>query len=1062
MKKHCAAYITGLLSLVGPAPSLLANGDVQGIATMLTESRLRRGVCSVVGCQDGQLPLTLGRQTDLLIHVWTPDEKAAVRIMREVEAAGLPAGRVVVEQGDPARLPYADHLADVLVVMDPAVAQESRLAPEEAFRVVRPNGLVILKTAGLAADRLKGWTDRAMSRRVLEGAATGGWFVFTKPPLEGVDDWSHWEHSPDNNPVSHDAVIKAPYMTQWMGTPFYITMPAITTAAGGRLFIAMGHIAHHEREEQWLNTLMARNGYNGTILWTRKLPDGYLAHRSAFIATDDTFYMIAGQGDACVRLDPDTGEEKGRIHIPEARGHWKWMAMVDGTLYVLSGPQPDPAETTVVRSERTHWSWGELSKGYYTDRVPWGFGRTLLAYDMAAGKVLWTHHEQAPIDSRAMTVGGGRVFLYCPDAHLRCLDARSGKEVWTNEEAKVRDLIEQKGVGLVSTPGFRSMCYALYTPEAVFSEAQTRMHVVAVASRDGEMLWTRAKTSNNPNMMYVDNKLIIGVGQKGENQIVDPMTGQTLKNLGFTKRSCARLTATSDSFFCRGWPEGLTRYDRRTGKVLFNGAMRPSCNDGVVAANGLLYLGPWPCDCNLSLMGRIALCSAGSFDFRSRADDPGRLQTGPGNQSEPAALAVDDRDWPTYRAGATRGASTSVEVAGKVRRLWDYHPAQPYQPTAPTAAGGLVFLAGSDGKVRAIKSADGQLKWSFTTAGPILQPPTIWQGRAYVGSGDGYIYALEASSGRLLWRFRAAPVERRTLIYDSLCSTWPVNSGVLAQDGVVYAAAGIIDYDGTYVYALDAVTGKLLWQNDRSGHLDSELRKGVSAQGMLTVAAGRLWMAGGNVISPASYDLKTGRYMGPSPGNGSPQANRGEEVGVLKDRYILLGGRLRFSSTENTVDPGLFVIQDAFASGPRPAQLPVITGKIPPAWDGTAMVGVNGRRRPIEYFEVSEIQNHFEKGRAKQQPAHKWTTDNPQGSDAVSIMLAKNAIVAVCETRTPGSLQPRWDVRCLNRDTGASIWQHNLRGAAATGGTLIDRDGRIVVAMENGHLTCLGGSGSRQ
>ena len=43
-----------------------------------------------------------------------------------------------------------------------------------------------------------------------------------------------------------------------------------------------------------------------------------------------------------------------------------------------------------------------------------------------------------------------------------------------------------------------------------------------------------------------------------------------------------------------------------------------------------------------------------------------------------------------------------------------------------------------------------------------------------------------------------------------------------------YAAAGIIDYDGTYVYGLDAETGKLVWQNDSTGHLDPELRKGVS------------------------------------------------------------------------------------------------------------------------------------------------------------------------------------------------------------------------------------------
>jgi hypothetical protein len=66
-------------------------------------------------------------------------------------------------------------------------------------------------------------------------------------------------------------------------------MPAMTTAAGGRTFLAMGHIAHHKREWGSLNRLMGRNGYNGTVVWELKLPDDYLVHRSAFIATKDTY-----------------------------------------------------------------------------------------------------------------------------------------------------------------------------------------------------------------------------------------------------------------------------------------------------------------------------------------------------------------------------------------------------------------------------------------------------------------------------------------------------------------------------------------------------------------------------------------------------------------------------------------------------------------------------------------------------------------------------------------------------------------------------------------------------
>ena len=74
-----------------------------------------------------------------------------------------------------------------------------------------------------------------------------------------------------------------------------------------------------------LNWLIGRNGYNGTILWKQKLPDDYLVHRSAFIATKDTFYRI--NGNSVLMLDARTGEKTGEIRIPDFPGDFKWIAM---------------------------------------------------------------------------------------------------------------------------------------------------------------------------------------------------------------------------------------------------------------------------------------------------------------------------------------------------------------------------------------------------------------------------------------------------------------------------------------------------------------------------------------------------------------------------------------------------------------------------------------------------------------------------------------------------------------------------------------------------------------
>ena len=237
--------------------------------------------------------------------------------------AGYGIDRLVIEEGSFDRLPHADNMVDVVIMTQALKETLQSLSAAEVLRVLRPKGVAIVGNAGNSADdvdaALRLWAKSVEAEDIsFYQDANGSWVKFRKPTPSGIDEWTHWEKSPDNNPVSDDVVIKAPYMTQFMSGPFFIGMPSITTAAGGRTFLAIGHIAHHRREWGMLNKIIARNGYNGTLLWERPLPTGYLVHRSAFIATKDIFYMIDGEG--CLMLDPETGHEKGRIEIPGVRG----------------------------------------------------------------------------------------------------------------------------------------------------------------------------------------------------------------------------------------------------------------------------------------------------------------------------------------------------------------------------------------------------------------------------------------------------------------------------------------------------------------------------------------------------------------------------------------------------------------------------------------------------------------------------------------------------------------------------------------------------------------------
>ncbi|MFH1924000.1 MAG: PQQ-binding-like beta-propeller repeat protein, partial [Planctomycetota bacterium] len=642
------------------------------------------------------------------------------------------------------------------------------------------------------------------------------------------------------------------------------------------------------------------------------------------------------------------------------------------------------------------------------------------------------------------------------------------------------------GRGLTSTPGFRSCALAVATPEALVVQGQTRMNVVALSTNDGSLLWTKKKVTNNPNAISIDGKLVLGVGKGGSHVVLDPVSGEELEDLNFRKVSCTRLTASGDSFFVRG--EGTLRFDRQTKKVLVDGSMRPACNDGALPANGMLYIGPWACDCNLSLIGAAAKCSAGAFRFDVEATEADRLEVGEGDVAEVAPFEVTAEDWPTYRANNHRTAGTKARLArpapqpaaeGRpvppVTQRWQYMPNRPQVPTVPTSAGGLVFVSGEDGKVRALDAASGAVRWEFATPSPIKMPPTVADGRAYVGSGDGYVYALEAATGRLLWRFRAAPVERHIMVYGSLASTWPVNSGVLVHDGVAYFAAGIIDYDGTYVYALDAKTGAIRWQNNTCGHLSPELRKGVSAQGNLTIQGDQLLLAGGNQVSPARFELATGKCLAASFPQGQPKANHGKFVGVFGESCAIVGGRTLYASPRNVAN------KDSFVAATDHGAFNLIFGGIPPAWSDDTFALVDFRRSKITCCDAGKVAERIQKGFPK--PAQgrqnwlrtlaqvfeadgavRWQSDlnEPEKFEALSLAVCPESVVAAVQFQNRVRAQPQWFLAAFKADDGTPIWfwRHELPSEPLPGGLLVDRNGQVVVTLLDGTVLCFGPVGS--
>lgn len=1001
-RERSTVLLAGLSALLILALSLAAasTGLSSPAESALERAGVEKGICVVLGLPEadqGEYAADLATGSELLIYFQSPDSDEVTRVRSTAEARGLLGKRLFAGRGGWKAIHLADNLADAVLV-SPAAA--GSVAEDELLRVLHPQGKVV-------------FPGRQM----------------VKPFPQGIDDWGYPYHGADNNPQSADEIARAPYLTQFIAEPKFGPSPAVTVAAGGRIFRAFGHLAHRENQNAMLNTLLAVNAYNGTILWKRPLSRGFMILRNTIVATPETLYLA--DDESCKLLDAATGELIDEIVPPHADVDgkvWKWMALEGGVLYGLTGGEEFKAPVLTSESfgiggwPRANWPGFD----YQDPKTAWAQGRTLLAIDVKAKKLLWRRRQQDFVDGRAVCMRGGRIYFYSPQKSLACLDADSGQVVWKTSDANLLNAIGPLFSKLPRWTGLSPFPYLRCNDKSLFFSGPRMPRVVVVRTEDGKLAWQKEVPLDDGGSVHLvlrrDALYAVGAGGGDGSFSMEYETGKVLTRF-LGRRGCTIATGSADSIFYRA-PGGTVRVDLATGSAEHIAPMRPPCYEGVVISGGMLYWGAWKCRCQLSLYGHVCLAPAGDFDFRPGADQS-RLELGPRDTTTIEKFEVHGDDWPCYQGDNSRTSATAVRLPQEASRKWSFPSSSEVMPTAPVAVGGLVFVADESGVVRALDASSGRPRWKAYTGGAVFFPPAVWEGRVYVGSADGCVYAFEATTGRRLWRFRAAPAQRRIPVFGKLISTWPVAGGVVVQNGVVYAAAGIAHYDGTHVYALDAVTGKVNWYNDSSGRLSEETNSGVSLQGSLYVDRGQLCFSGGNVYPTARYDLRTGQSAIPAQDRvGSGFRTAFYPYYPRHGRYVSLNHRLADGRLLNCA---------ADYSGALYSTL-ALFGPLPP---GAAEPGPHWRILP---------RREEPKGR----PPILWEQKSPQRFNG--FVVAPETLLAAGEIDSgpkPGAF-----LTALRIEDGTPFWREQLPAPVVKGGMAVDRKARIVVSLEDGRVLC--------
>jgi outer membrane protein assembly factor BamB len=629
-RQFCTVFCVAIVCL-NAASSVRADAG----AEIVDKAGVEGGLVVHLGSGDGQFTAQLRLDDRYLVQGLEADPANVAAARSHIQALGL-YGQVSVRQWNEQRLPYGDNLVNLLVISEPRAIDRA-----EIQRVLCPRGVAVTLDA---------------NHTVVD--------LIRKPVPEEIDDWTHYLHDPGNNAVAQDERVGPPRHLQWKSGPmwsrsheFASSVQAMVSANGRLLCVIDEGIIGQPRGVPTFWTLIARDAFNGMLLWKRPC-DHIPPH--ALAAVGDRVYVTIRSQDSVSILDAATGKT---LHECQETGKVSELAVCEDRL-ILSTQLPDEQGKTSPH---------------------------IAVADPENGRVLWQAKAEA-VAQNTMVAGNGRICYY-DNRELVCLAMDDGRELWRSEAYS-------RGKG-----------YAVLYEDAVFlTGGSTR----AFALGSGELLWTGPDGNphaRNPPGLFgadgliwrawddVDPRSFLWQHREETRNGYNPTTGeidrtvtaQRLVTAGHHIR-CYPAKATSRYLLLN--KRGVEFLDLRGDNHMRANWTRGACGFGMLPANGFLYTPPAQCFCyqGVLLAGLNALAAkrdvpAAEVPQRSFSE---RLVRGPAYAAEAPPEIADGgsaaSDWPTYRHDARRSGSIDVSLPVNLERRWETPLCAPAFPRPRSAA----------------------------------------------------------------------------------------------------------------------------------------------------------------------------------------------------------------------------------------------------------------------------------------------------------------------------------------------------------------------------------------
>ncbi|MBI9016019.1 MAG: PQQ-binding-like beta-propeller repeat protein [Phycisphaerae bacterium] len=538
---------------------------------ILSQSKVTKGYCVILGSTSGKLAYELARQSELRIYCFDDKQEIIDRTIGNLTEADIYGARINVRQVKSLdALPLNAYFAN-LIVSETALTDGKNLNNKKEIERV----LVPASGCFIQLDKSANITS-----------------IYKRPELKNAGSWTHQYGDASNSANSGTRLANVTKTTDlqvaWMGYPgadFGLDrnprMPA-PLAVNGRLF------------HQGMNRIIALDSFNGSVLWSMELPTMRRVNmpRDAcnWCANDDKLFIEAG--GQCVTISQYHGQLENCFKIPDIKKQnthqWGYIAFDDNKLFG-SSVKKDSAYKDFWGGDK----WYDKPTGFGTGKV---VSDNIFACQPATGNEIWSYAKGSIINT-TITIADGNVF-FIESRNPEVNNAKTGRiesdALWQNQylvalNAATGKLKWETPVDTADGGVTFFMSYGQGKIIVNSSSLDRRYHLYAYDGTNGKLIWEKNHSWPSDNHSgHMQHHTIAGNAVYQEPFGYDLITGNRLADKMGLHEGCATYSAGDELFVYRGKARCIALWDIKTETISTWTNLRPSCWLSVMFANGML------------------------------------------------------------------------------------------------------------------------------------------------------------------------------------------------------------------------------------------------------------------------------------------------------------------------------------------------------------------------------------------------------------------------------------------------------------------------------------------